>query len=144
MAIRYKFINSYLAFKTFIGLSSLSWFLAIFRITVITVRIWSGLTLSSLGLQPRSDRVHNVYWRTNAVALVSVNQCWTEQCIMPLFSWMLKLFLFYFISFAKTQTKNKEKERWQGHRNSCGQLQRARILIKKNKKKTRNTVKFRK
>ena len=32
---------------------------------------------------------------------------------------------------------NKQKERWQGHRNSCGQLQRARILIKK----TRNIKK---
>ena len=51
------------------------------------------------------------------------------------------IFYFFFISFAKkkkTQANkqtNKQKERWQGHRNSCGQLQRARILIKK---KTRN------
>ena len=43
-------------------------------------------------------------------------------------------FLFLIISFAKNKTNNKkqtnkQKERWQGHRNSCGQLQRARILI---------------
>ena len=55
-------------------------------------------------------------------------------------------FLFLIISFAKKKTKknnnkqtNKQKERWQGHRNSCGQLQRARILIKKIK--TRNIKK---
>ena len=35
--------------------------------------------------------------------------------------------LFYFISFAKKT--NKQKERWRGRRNSCGQLQRARILL---------------
>ena len=37
-----------------------------------------------------------------------------------------------FISFAKKQTNkqtDKHKERWQGHRNSCGQLQRARARI---------------
>ena len=35
---------------------------------------------------------------------------------------------FYFISFAKKnkyKQTNKQKERWHGHRNSCGQLQRA-------------------
>ena len=56
---------------------------------------------------------------------------------------MLPLVLFYFISFAKKQTNkqtDKQKERWQGHRNSCGQLQRARILIRK-KIKTRNIKK---
>ena len=43
-----------------------------------------------------------------------------------------RIILFYFISFAqKNKQTNKQKERWQGHRNSCGQLQRARILIKK-------------
>ena len=54
--------------------------------------------------------------------------------------------LFYFIiSFAKTNKQtnrqtNKQKESWQGHRNGCGQLQRARML-KKNNKKTRNIKK---
>ena len=46
-------------------------------------------------------------------------------------------FIFYFICFAKKTNKltNKQtEERWQGHRNSCGQLQRARILIKNNNK----------
>ena len=49
--------------------------------------------------------------------------------------------LFYFISSAKKQTNkptNRKKERWQGHRNSCGELHQARILIKK---KTRNIKK---
>ena len=47
---------------------------------------------------------------------------------------MLPLVLFYFISFKQTNKQtDKQKERWQGHRNSCGQLQRARILIKKKK-----------
>ena len=40
---------------------------------------------------------------------------------------------YYFVSFAKkmqtNKQTNKQKERWQGHRNSCGQLQWARILI---------------
>ena len=39
---------------------------------------------------------------------------------------------YYFVSFAKKYTNkqtNKQKERWQGHRNCCGQLQRARILV---------------
>ena len=52
-----------------------------------------------------------------------------------------KLFYYYFISFAKKKTNketNKQKERWQGHRNSCGQLQRARTL---KKIKTRNIKK---
>ena len=39
---------------------------------------------------------------------------------------------FFIISFAnkkKTDKQtNKQKERWQGHRNSCGQLQRARNI----------------
>ena len=49
------------------------------------------------------------------------------------------IFYFFFISFAKkkkTQANkqtNKQKERWQGHRNSCGQLQWVKILIKKSK-----------
>ena len=53
-------------------------------------------------------------------------------------------FIFYFICFAKKTNKltNKQtEERWQGHRNSCGQLQRARILIKKIIIKTRNIKK---
>ena len=44
--------------------------------------------------------------------------------------------LFYFINFAPQKTNkqtNKQKERWQGHRNSCGQLQWVKILIKKSK-----------
>ena len=55
------------------------------------------------------------------------------------------IFYFFFISFAKkkkTQANkqtNKQKERWQGHRNSCGQLQWARKLTKKIK--TRNIKK---
>ena len=51
-----------------------------------------------------------------------------------------KLFYYYFISFAKKTNKqtNKQKERWQGHCNSCGQLQRARTL---KKIKTRNIKK---
>ena len=48
------------------------------------------------------------------------------------------LFLFFcFISFAK---KKKQKELWQGHRNSCGQLQRARILIKKKQEILKDTA----
>ena len=48
--------------------------------------------------------------------------------------------LFYFISFAKKT--NKQKERWRGRRNSCGQLQRARILLLQIIiKKTRNIKK---
>ena len=43
------------------------------------------------------------------------------------------IFLFYFISFAKKKRTNKQKERLQGHRNSCGQLQRVQILKKKKK-----------
>ena len=30
-----------------------------------------------------------------------------------------------FILLASPKKTNKQKERWQGHRNSCGQLQRA-------------------
>ena len=49
------------------------------------------------------------------------------------------IFYFFFISFAQkkntSKQTNKQKERWQGHRNSCGQLQRARKLTKKNKNK---------
>ena len=37
----------------------------------------------------------------------------------------------FFVLLAAPKKKNKQKELWQGHRNSCGQLQRARILIKK-------------
>ena len=47
------------------------------------------------------------------------------------------ILLFYFINFASQKNKQtkKQKERWQGHRNRCGQLQWARKLIKtKNKK----------
>ena len=48
--------------------------------------------------------------------------------------------LFYFISFAKKT--NKQKERWRGRRNSCGQLQWARILLLQIIiKKTRNIKK---
>ena len=35
-----------------------------------------------------------------------------------------------FISFAKNKQTNKQKEGWQGHRNSCGQLQRAQDILK--------------
>ena len=43
------------------------------------------------------------------------------------------ILLFYLINFAPPKNKqtNKQKERWQGLRNSCGQLQWARKLIKK-------------
>ena len=44
---------------------------------------------------------------------------------------MILFYLFYFISFAKKKKQTNRKKRWQGHRNSWGQLQRARILIKK-------------
>ena len=39
-------------------------------------------------------------------------------------------FVFFIISFAnkKKEQTNKQKESWQGHRNSCGQLQRARNI----------------
>ena len=53
------------------------------------------------------------------------------------------IFLFYFISFAKKKKRtNKQKERWQGHRNSCGQLQRVQILliIKKAQEILKNTA----
>ena len=45
-------------------------------------------------------------------------------------------FIFIFILLASPKKKtnkqtDKQKEPWQGHRNSCGQLQRARILILK-------------
>ena len=58
--------------------------------------------------------------------------------------WDLNFFIIIFILLASPKKKknkqtNKQKERWQGHRNSCGQLQRARILIKKIK--TRNIKK---
>ena len=52
------------------------------------------------------------------------------------------ILLFYLINFAPQKTNkqtNKQKERWQGHRNSCGQLQWARKLTKKIK--TRNIKK---
>ena len=54
------------------------------------------------------------------------------------FDLLSHIILFHFISFAKTKHNkqtNKQKERWQGHRNSCGQLQRARIQIKRKKKR---------
>ena len=55
-----------------------------------------------------------------------------EPCTMKLTLKEFNLvFFFLFITFAKKKNKNKQKERWQGRRNSCGQLQRARILIKK-------------
>ena len=40
------------------------------------------------------------------------------------------IFYFYFISFAKKKQKqtDKKKERWQRHRNSCGQL---RSIVKR-------------
>ena len=47
--------------------------------------------------------------------------------------------IFYFFLLASPKKKNtskqtnKQKERWQGHRNSCGQLQWVKILIKKSK-----------
>ena len=55
----------------------------------------------------------------------------------------ISFFYFYFISFAKKNKQtnkktNKQKERWQGHRNSFCQLQRAWILKKKIIIKTRN------
>ena len=55
------------------------------------------------------------------------------------------ILLFYFILLdsPKKQTNkqtNKQKERWQGHRNSCGQLQWAWIL-KRKKIKTRTNKK---
>ena len=43
--------------------------------------------------------------------------------------------LFYFILLAspkkkkKETNKNKQKERWQGHRNICGQLQQAHSCL---------------
>ena len=39
--------------------------------------------------------------------------------------------LFYFSSFTKKKetNKNKQKERWQGQRNSCGQLQEAHSCL---------------
>ena len=47
------------------------------------------------------------------------------------------IFYFFFISFAQkkntSKQTNKQKERWQGHRNSCGQLHWVKILIKKSK-----------
>ena len=43
----------------------------------------------------------------------------------------------------KNKRKNKQKERWQGHRNSCGQLQRGRILIKKLKHFIQSSIVFR-
>ena len=45
--------------------------------------------------------------------------------------------LFYFILFYQLcqKKKNKQTERWHGPRNSRGQLQRARILIKNKNKK---------
>ena len=60
-------------------------------------------------------------------------QCemWTHQFVVI----YLFYFYFFFISFAKKTNKqtnkqrDKQKERWQGHRNSCGQLQRARLLF---------------
>ena len=51
------------------------------------------------------------------------------------------IYLFFLLASPKKKKQtDKQKERWQGHRNSCGQLQRARKLIKK-KIKTRNIKK---
>ena len=55
--------------------------------------------------------------------------------------WDLNFFIIILLASPKKKTNketNKQKERWQGHRNSCGQLQRARIL---KKIKTRNIKK---
>ena len=55
-------------------------------------------------------------------------------------------FIFIFILLASPKKKHKQtdkqKERWQGHRNSCGQLRRARILIKKNYYKSALAVSY--
>ena len=59
---------------------------------------------------------------------------WETRCIMvfvKMVNSFIFIFLFYFISFAKKKRTNKRKERLQGHRNSCGQLQRVQILKKK-------------
>ena len=46
------------------------------------------------------------------------------------------LFLFYKLHQNNKQT-NKQKERWQGHRNRCGQLQRTWMLKKGKKRKVK-------
>ena len=48
-------------------------------------------------------------------------------------------FIFILLASPKKKQTNRKKECWQGHCNSCGQLQRARILIKE--MKTRNIKK---
>ena len=44
------------------------------------------------------------------------------------------------LASPKNKQTNKQKERRQGHRNSCGQLQQARILIKKKKEILKKTA----
>ena len=48
-------------------------------------------------------------------------------------------FIFILLASPKKKQTNRKKECWQGHCNSCGQLQRAQILIKEIK--TRNIKK---
>ena len=49
-------------------------------------------------------------------------------------------FVFVFFVLLAAPKKNKQKELWQGHRNSCGQLQRARILIQKKQEILKDTA----
>ena len=47
------------------------------------------------------------------------------------------IFIFFLLASPKkkntSKQTNKQKERWEGHRNSCGQLHWVKILIKKSK-----------
>ena len=53
---------------------------------------------------------------------LSNQKCGLEHVVNKLMSFfIIIIIIIIIISFAKT---NKQKERWQGHRNSCGQLQR--------------------
>ena len=63
----------------------------------------------------------SVTWKTLIFRVNNFFQCLqiTESVRMSKWGWCY----FYFISF--TPQTNKQKECWQGHQNSCGQLQRA-------------------
>ena len=95
-------------------------------------RFWYGL--NDL-IRPRSlsDK-----FRLEKLIFLTEDLLWNRKMCLTN-GWLLILFLFYKLRQKKT---DKQKERWQEHRNSCGQLQRARILIKKNYYKSALAVSY--
>ena len=61
-------------------------------------------------------------WENNIFDLTGLRFCDTLKESENNVSWREAVIL-----LASPEKKNKQKERWQGHRNSCGQLQRARF-----------------